>query len=377
MTEIQGTGTISFIGAGDCGPTNGPGDGFPIARYSELVRPTFAGADLRFGNCERQYSRRKVELGLSSHGCQPPEMAQIFTDFGFDAMTIANNHMYDFGPDALLDTRAILHSRGIQVTGAGKNLAQAREPAIVERKGVSVGFLGYCSVLPPNGEAGPDKVGIAPLRVRTFYDMRGPHAPARVRTEPDERDLKMIREDVAALRRRVDVVMVAFHWGVDWVPRVIADYQVTVAHACVDAGADLVMGHHPHVLKAVEVYKGKAIFYCMGTLCMTNARGANPAWNEPPWLHGALRNHNDLDSDYPLMPYGRNSKWSILVKAVLSKNGVERVALLPMVIDRLYRPEILRADDTRFGEVISYIDWASDGFEHQFKVEGDEVVLTA
>ena len=69
--------TIRFIGTGDCGPTHGPADGYPIERYTELVRPTLAQYDVRFTNCERQYSARKPQGGLTTHGCQPPEMAKI------------------------------------------------------------------------------------------------------------------------------------------------------------------------------------------------------------------------------------------------------------------------------------------------------------
>jgi len=150
----RGSTEVSFIGTGDCGPVHGPKDGFPIERYTELVRPVLQTVDLRFANCERQYSSRGTVSERAPHGRQPPEMAKIFTDCGFDAVTIANNHMYDFGPDALLDTRALLLEKGIQVTGAGKNLDEAREPAIVEKNGVKVGFLGYCSVIPEGGEAG-------------------------------------------------------------------------------------------------------------------------------------------------------------------------------------------------------------------------------
>jgi hypothetical protein len=366
---------ISFIGTGDCGPVHGPKDGFPIERYTELVRPTLETVDLRFGNCERQYSTRGTPSETSPHGCQPPEMAKIFTDCRFDAVTIANNHMYDFGPEALLDTRAMLLGHGIQVTGAGKNLDEAREPAIVERNGITVGFLGYCSVIPRDGAARPDKVGIAPLRVRTSYDTRGPHAPVRVTTEPDEHDLTMILDDIAALRRRVDVVIPAFHWGVIWVPRIIADYQVAVAHACIDAGADLVLGHHAHVPKAIEVYKGKAIFYSLSNFCMTKPFPSQ-AWSEPPWAHGALRNHTEQDPDYPLLPYGRDAKRSLLAKAVLTKAGVKRVSFLPMIIDTLYRPDVLRRDDPRFDDMVRYMDWASVGFDHAFAVDGDEVIVT-
>jgi poly-gamma-glutamate synthesis protein (capsule biosynthesis protein) len=302
-------------------------------------------------------------------------MAQIFTDCGFDAVTIANNHMYDFGPEALLDTRALLIAKGIAVTGAGRDLDEARQPAIVERNGIKVGFLGYCSVIPEGGEAAPGKVGIAPLRVVTSYEGRGPHASARVVTQPNEGDMTNILDDIASLRRQVDIVVVAFHWGVIWVPRVIADYQVIAAHACIDAGADMILGHHAHVPKAIETYNGKAIFYSLSNFCMTKPF-PSPKWQEEPWRHGALRNHADQDPDYPLLPYGRDAKRTLLAKAVFGKEGVRSVSFLPMMIDKLYRPEVLRASDPRFGDVLGYMDWASEGFEHTFAQQGDEVLVT-
>jgi hypothetical protein len=369
---------ISFLGTGDVGPVHGPNDGFPIERYTELVRPTLAEADLRFGNCERQYSERGANARGDDgqpHGRQPPSMAQIFTDCGFDAMTIANNHMWDFGPEALLDTRAVLVEKGIKVTGAGKNLAQAHEPAIVECNGIKVGFLGYTAVFPEGAAAGPDKIGVAQLRVKTEYEGRGPHASARVLTEPDERDLKMILDDIKKLRPHVDVLMPAFHWGVIWVPRVIADYQVTVAHACIDAGADLIMGHHAHVPKAIEMYKGKAIFYSLSNFCMTKP-GRSHKWNETPWVHGALRNHADQNPEYPLLPYGTDAKRTLMAKAVLTKQGVKEVSFVPMMIDTKYRPEVLKNGDPRFDDMVNYMEWASEGFDHNFTVVGDEVKIT-
>ena len=378
MTKLTNAASkISILGTGDCGPTHGPKDGYPIERYSELVRPTMASVDLRIGNCERQYSLRYKGSGRSKHGCQPPEMARIFTDCGFDAVSIANNHMYDFGPEALLDTRALLLEKGIQVTGGGKNLEEARQPAILERNGIKVGFLGYCSALENGGEAGTDKVGIAPLRVKTYYEPRGPHAPTRVLTRPDDQDMKMILDDIASLRKRVDIVMLGFHWGVIWLPRVISDYQVTVAHACIDAGADLIMGHHPHIPKGIEVYKGKAIFYSLGNFCCTSPNRADGRRDETPWVHGAWRNHADPDPNYPLMSSaGPDGKRTLLAKAILAKDGVKGVSYLPMMIDQQYRPEVLRNGDARFDDIVRYMEWASEGFDHRFKVEGDEVVIT-
>jgi poly-gamma-glutamate capsule biosynthesis protein CapA/YwtB (metallophosphatase superfamily) len=371
--------TISFIGAGDCGPVHGAKDGFPVERYSELVRPTLATADIRFVNCERQYSSRgeyaRAGQGdYQAHGRQPPEMADILTHCGFDAATIANNHMWDFGADAMLDTRALLESKGIQVTGAGKTLAQARQPAIVERKGIKVGFLGYTSIFPVGSTATANKPGMATIRVKTAYETRGPHAPVRVITQPVEEDLRMVVDDITALRKEVDILMVAFHWGVIWVPRVIADYQVAIAHACIDAGADLIMGHHAHIPKGIEVYKGKSIFYSLSNFCMTKPTPST-LWAETPWHHGALRNHTDQDPNYPLLPYGRDGKRSLLVKAILSKKGVERVSFLPMMIDQQYRPEVLKSGDPRFDDMVSYMSWTSEGLNHRFEVAQDEIIV--
>ena len=184
----------------------------------------------------------------------------------------------------------------------------------------------------------------------------------------------MLVEDIVALRKQVDVVVLAFHAGVIRLPRIISDYQVTVAHAAIDAGADLVVGHSPHIPKAVEVYKGKVIFYSLGVFAMTKTFAA-PSWSDPAWAHGSVRNHADLDPDYPLMPYGKATTLGLLAKAQFTKKGIERVSFLPMKIDSKYRPEVLRNGDKRFAEFLAYMEWVSEDMPHQFKIDGDEVVV--
>jgi poly-gamma-glutamate synthesis protein (capsule biosynthesis protein) len=94
-------------------------------------------------------------------------------------------------------------------------------------------------------------------------------------------------------------------------------------------------------------------------------------------VHGALRNAADQDPEYPLLPYGRDAKRSLLAKATFSRDGVKSVSFLPMMIDRQYRPEVLRAGDPRFDDMVAYMDWASQGFDHVFTRRGDEVLVTA
>jgi poly-gamma-glutamate synthesis protein (capsule biosynthesis protein) len=138
----------------------------------------------------------------------------------------------------------------------------------------------------------------------------------------------------------------------------------------------MILGHHAHVPKAIEVYKNKAIFYSLSNFCMTKPF-PSPKWsNDPPWAHGALRNYADQDSEYPLLPYGRDAKRTLLAKAVFGKEGVRSVSFLPMMIDKQYRPEVLHAGDPRFDDMVRYMDWASEGFDHEFTQRGDEVMVT-
>jgi len=374
-TPAPGPASISLLIGGDCGPVRNETVTFPIEHYSELIRPVLQNADLRFVNCMRTYSSRGADNALAPQVRQSPEMAKIFTDCGFEVITLANNHIYDSGPEAMMDTRALLLGHGIQVTGAGRNLAEARQPAIVEKQGVRVGYLGYCSTGHHGSEAGPNKPGIATLRVKTTYEPRGPHAPVRVLTRPDEQDLAMLVEDINALRKQVDIVIPALHCGMIRLPRIVPDYHVTAARACIDAGADMVVSHSPHIPKGIEVYKGKVIFYSLGVFSMTKPF-PSPSWSDPAWVHGAIRNHTDIDPDYPFMPYGKDCTRALLAKAVVSKKGVERVSFLPVQFDRQYRAEALRRGDPRFADVLGYMEWVSDGFNHNFTVDGDEVVVT-
>ena len=130
--------SITLLGCGDVGPIHEP-----VGAYAELAKPVLAAADLRFAQVERVYSERGA-LQLHSGGAHSrvkPHMASIFSDCGFDVVSLASNHAMDWGPDAMLDTAELLRKRGMQVVGAGRDLAEARCPAVVEKNGVRVAFL--------------------------------------------------------------------------------------------------------------------------------------------------------------------------------------------------------------------------------------------
>ena len=147
----------------------------------------------------------------------------------------------------------------------------------------------------------------------------------------------------------------------------IATYQPPIAHAAIDAGADLILGHHPHLLKAVEVYKGKVCFYSIGSFLSTGSHTI-----KTPCKWNLYWYHVDPES---LCSFPIESNITMIAKVVLSKKGVEKVSFLPTYVNKLAQPEALNREEPRFREVLEYAEWVSDQFPHSFKVEGNEVVV--
>ncbi|HEX4185911.1 MAG TPA: CapA family protein, partial [Stellaceae bacterium] len=122
--------SVVLLGCGDIGPIHEP-----MAQYSELVRHRLAEADIRFAQVERVYSERgELQPHGGAHGRLPPHMASVITDCGFNVVSVAGNHAMDWGAEALLDTIDLLRAKGIQAIGAGRNLAEARQPALIDAK---------------------------------------------------------------------------------------------------------------------------------------------------------------------------------------------------------------------------------------------------
>ncbi len=233
-----------------------------------LVADVLGEADVVFGNLEGCLYDPSVTVdykpGWTHVG---PEPAPALRYGGFHAVGCANN--VNFGADAIMATVDLLNEMRIAHTGAGADRAQARTPAIVERDGVRFGFLQYTSVFWPIGhEATAGSPGVAAILAHTAYRPNPriaemPGGPPIIVTWPDADYLEAFKRDVRALRGRVDFLVASFHWGISGSVET-ADYQVAIAHAAIDSGADLVMGHGPHEIQAAEIYGGRPIFYSLG-----------------------------------------------------------------------------------------------------------------
>lgn len=362
---------IVLLACGDIGPVHEP-----VGPLSSLVSPTLANGDIRFAQAERVYSERGAlqVTGVERSRLQP-HMASVFTDCGFNVVSVAGNHALDWGPDAFVDTINLLKGKGIEVVGGGGNLEEACRPVIFEKNGVRVGILSYCSVLTHGYNATDDRPGVAPLRVHTYYqpmEVYQPGMPPKVVTIPHEEDLAAMLRQIAEVKKTVHVLILSMHWGLHFIPRMIADYQPVVAKAAVAAGADLIIGHHAHVPKAIEVFDGKACFYSLGNFIIsTHPRTPEQAADFTRRSHGV-----ELDPDYPMLPFGIDSKRTLIAKAVLTKDGVKRVSFIPAIIDKQLRPEIIRRDDPRFAEMVRFMEWVSEGHDHKFTVDDNEVIVT-
>ena len=171
-----------------------------------------------------------------------PEKVKMMQEMGIDLVTLANNHALDYGRDAMLDTIDTLDHAGIRHVGAGKNLAEARKPAIVELNGRTFAFIGATRVYPEaDWAAGTDAPGMF-----SAYDGG-----------------VQLAEEVKAAKQQADYVIAYVHWGIER-EEMPNEVQKSIAHRLVDAGADLVIGAHPHVLQGLEYYQGVPIAYSLG-----------------------------------------------------------------------------------------------------------------
>ncbi|GAM10929.1 capsule biosynthesis protein CapA [Geobacter sp. OR-1] len=223
------------------------GYSFPFAATRDILK----GSHIAIGNLEAPITGRGNEyIDKRFRFRAPPETAKSLRDAGFLVLTLANNHILDYGAQGLADTVLHLKANGIKHTGAGENLATARAPAIVETRGKRIAFLAYSLTFPKEFFAGPARQGTAPGYAAS------------------------VSNDIKAARQQADHVVVSFHWGRE-LAATPKPYQVRAARLAIDSGADIVLGHHPHVLQGVERYRNGVIFYSLGNFAFGSASHAS------------------------------------------------------------------------------------------------------
>jgi poly-gamma-glutamate synthesis protein (capsule biosynthesis protein) len=296
--------------------------------YFDASREFLQGGDLTIGHVEVPHTTRGTELvGDVPAPASDPENLKAMGRAGFDVATLAGNHVADSGPEGIEDTIANLRDQGIATCGAGANLAAARAPAVVERDGRKVAVLSYNCVGPKDSWAAASKAGCAYVRILTHYEleMANPGGPPEIYTFAEPRSLEAMQADVEEARGLADIVIVAFHKGTVHTPAVLVMYERPVARAAVEAGADIVIGHHAHILRGIEFYKGRPIFHGLGNfVTVTNALSVNQ--DHPARREWAIKRKQvfgfEPDPDYPAYPFHPEAKNAVVAECRIDERGV-------------------------------------------------------
>ena len=272
MEPIESREDFFLLAVGDVAPLY-PMDA--ISPGSGEIWDYLRSADLATANLELPLTTGGASVDKAITLRADPEVAPSLRETGIGLVTLANNHALDYGVEGLYDTLSALRDAGVFAVGCGQDLEEAMQPALVSVGETCVALFGLASTLPPGFAAGPGRPGIAPVRARSsFYvdavtlDEQPGMAPW-VETEVVEEDLRRACECVESAQEEADLVVIHIHWGIPngWCAAFqgpLADYQRPLGRALIDAGADLVVGHHPHVVHGVERYKDGLIAYSLG-----------------------------------------------------------------------------------------------------------------
>jgi poly-gamma-glutamate capsule biosynthesis protein CapA/YwtB (metallophosphatase superfamily) len=378
--------SFSVLAVGDVGPYR---ESEPERLFETCAR-TLEAADLVFCHLDTPYSDRGspgVSRGTPRRG--PVRALDALKTAGFDVVSFASNHGMDWGIDPFLDTLEALR-RSHLVIGAGHDLDDARQPAIVELgDGTKVGFLGYCSIIMARLSgyvADIGKPGVVPLRAWTHYEPIVQHKdytpgmPARTVTMAFPEDIEAMQHDIELLRDKVDVVIVSQHCGVTLIRAHVAMYQRQIGRAAIDAGADLVIQHHAHILRGVDFYRGKPIFYGLGdfgyeaglSTAGTDLQPGRREFKESEELYGSLRQPGT--GGYVGPEERRNT---MAAKFTIGQGAVQRVSYLPAKLNAHMQASVYGQNDEIGQEVKKYIEEISRevGLDTTFTWDGDEVLV--
>ena len=343
---------LQMILTGDVNLMNVTDPTVPFAVVGEDLRE----ADVVFGNLECCLTKpHGHSVGNEGFFVDPEVGGEALRNGGIQAVGIANNVHY--GDANIAASIARLDALAIPHTGAGKDLATARAPVVLERGGVRFGFLQRSSVYwPTNHEALPDAPGIAVIRGHTAYHVpyarlrpgmpppNRPGVPPEIVTFADKTYLAAFAEDIAALRPRVDVLVASCHWGLG---EEVLQYMTEIAHAAIEAGADIVMGHGPHYSLPIGIHRGKPIFYGLGNLSFHTGHGGRAHGN---WL-------------------------GLLVRAAAGRDGLTDVRF--RFVRHNQDNETFWCDLDEEGEALAELAGRSQPYGAKLARAGDEITVTA
>ena len=281
----------------------------------KYVSERLAAADVVVGNLESPLSSGGSPWpNKDVHFRGDPRGIEGLAASGFTFLSLANNHILDYGAEALADTVASLDGAGIGHAGAGVDRATAWTPSVATYGDTTIAFLSFSHILPAGFIATDSTAGLAPGRT----------------------DMAAVTEAIRAAKVEHDYVIVSFHWGVEYVDDANGD-QVRDGRAAVDAGADMVLSHHPHVIQGIEFYNGALIAYSLG--------------------------------DFVFDHYSRKTGEAFILEADLGPHGVENVRAVPVYLYSIGQPKIVTGSEAT--DILERLKRISGPHGTSIVIEGD------
>jgi poly-gamma-glutamate capsule biosynthesis protein CapA/YwtB (metallophosphatase superfamily) len=306
------------------------------------IAPATMAADITIGHLEVPHTRRCAELrtDVPAPGAEPAHLAAL-KRAGFDAVTLAGNHISDCGATGIADTRAELARLGIQCCGAGADLESARQPALLKCAERRIALLSYNCVGPEAGWASRTSAGCAYVRIDSADG--GAISPTAPLQRADLASLSQMQGDIAAAARDNDFVIVALHKGLVHTPARLAPYERPVAQAAIDAGAHVVISHHAHLIRGMEFYRDRPIFHGLGNGCVVT-RALNAGQDDPARAAWVQRRKQlfgfEPDPQYWLAPFHPQAVNAILGRLKWHEDGRIEAGFVPVHVEAPGRPVV-------------------------------------
>lgn len=321
------------------------------------ITPALRAATLAIAHLEVPHTASGQELAgdVPAPGADPAHLAAL-ARAGIAMVSLAGNHMADCGPDGIADTIAELDRLGIAHSGAGRDLATARAPAcFTGPDGRRLALLSYNCVGPENAWATSDGAGTAYLPIATA-DGRAV-APTAPLVGVTEEARAILEQDVAAARATADLVIVALHKGLVHTPASLAPYERPIAHAAIEAGADVVVGHHAHIVQAIERHHGRPIYHGLGNGCVVT-HALSPDQDHPARAEWAQRRKAlfgfEPDPAYTLAPFHPEAVNAMIGRLTWHADGRIEAGLIPVHVEAPGRPVLAAAG--RAEEIARYVE---------------------
>lgn len=281
------------------------GDDFLFSGYADY----FKNSDILIGNLETPLTSVEPDYIVKEyHFRSNPDVAKFLKKYNFTAVSIANNHILDSGREGLYETVQTLYKNDIGFAGGEYNLEKAVKPFIKRAKGMKIGFLAFTKVIPSyEWAAGERKYGVA-----CAYSWHE----------------KVYKDAIASAKKQCDILVVSVHWGKEGVSEVDAD-EMSTARKMIDSGADIIMGHHPHVVSGIDYYREKPIFYSLGNFIFTMSN--NPESNRTIMARVVVNSRKKIE-DVSIIP------GNIIESAPVPMQGAEMEAYVRKFMKGINNP---------------------------------------